>query len=31
VVTTAQEPVPVYYDVGFTFAIVEGKGIVTRE
>ena len=31
VVTTAQERVPVYYDVRFTFAIVEGKGIVTRE
>src|SRR5262249_26788295 len=30
-VTTSWEIVPVYYDVRFTFEIVEGKGVVTRE
>ena len=31
VVTTSWDVVPVYYDVRFTFEIVEGKGIVTQD
>jgi len=31
VVTTAHEVVPVYYDVKFTFEIVDGRGIVRSE
>jgi hypothetical protein len=31
VVATAHERVPVYYDVKFTFEIVDGRGIVRSE
>jgi len=31
VVTTSWDVVPVYYDVKFTFEIVEGRGVVTKD